>query len=82
MGRFKDVGMSMTKTLALANAAAAVTAGSGFMAWVSNNAPALGIIFTGIMGLVSITFYVLTYLEKRRHHKAMEPNNDIKNKAK
>lgn len=68
--------MSVSKTLVIANTAAAVTAGSGFMAWVGENAPALGIIFTGVMGLVSIGFYTLTFLEKRRHHKAMEPRDD------
>jgi len=65
--------MSMTKTLTIANGTAVIAAGSGFMAWIGDNAPALGIIFTGLMFCVSVTFYVLNYLEKRRHHKAMEP---------
>jgi len=73
--------MSMSKTLIIANGAAAVAAGSGFMAWVADNAPALGLIFTGIMIVISTTFYILNYLEKRRHNKAMEPK-DVKRNTK
>lgn len=66
--------MTMTKTLTIANGTAVIAAGSGFMAWIGDNAPALGIIFTGSMFFVSCTFYLLNYLEKKRHNKAMEPD--------
>tara|TARA_R110000772_G_scaffold229185_3_gene340029 strand:+ start:512 stop:712 length:201 start_codon:yes stop_codon:yes gene_type:complete len=64
--------MSFSKTLVAANGAAAVTGTTGFMIWVADNAPALGIIFTGMMFIVSVIFYTLNYLERRRHHKKME----------
>lgn len=64
--------MSISKSLLTANATATIAAGSGVMAWVADNAPALGIFFTGTMVIVSTTFYLLNYLEKLRHHKAIE----------
>lgn len=64
--------MSISKTLFAANTTAGIAGATGLMAWVADNAPALGIIFTGMMVIVSTTFYTLNYLEKRRHHKAIE----------
>lgn len=64
--------MSISKTLLAANTLAGITGGSGFMIWVTSNAPALAIIITGFMGLTSATFYLLNYLENRRHNREME----------
>lgn len=64
--------MSISKSLLAANTTATITGGTGLMAWIAGNAPALGIIFTGVMGVISATFYVLNYLENKRHNKAVE----------
>lgn len=64
--------MSISKSLFAANSTAALAASTGFMAWIADNAPALGIIFTGVMVIVSFTFYLLNYLETRRHHLEIE----------
>ena len=68
--------MSISKTLAVANGAAAVTGTSGFMIWIADNAPALGIIFTGLMFFVSVVFYILNYIEKKRHHRKIEDRDE------
>jgi len=64
--------MSISKSLLAANTTAGITGGTGFMAWIAGNAPALGLIFTCAMGVISATFYILNYLENKRHNRAME----------
>jgi len=63
--------MSISKLVA-ANTTAGITGTGGFMVWVAGNAPALAIIITGSMGLISATFYLLNYLENKRHNREME----------
>ena len=64
--------MINTTKLAVANGTAAVTGTSGMMTYLGVNAPAIGIIFTGLMFVISVVFYVLNFLENRRHHKRLE----------
>lgn len=64
--------MSATKTLVMANSSAAITGTSGVMTYLGVNAPAIGIIFTGLMFCVTIVFYVLNYMENKRHNRHIE----------
>lgn len=68
--------MINTKTLLVANSSAVVTGTSGVMTYIGVNAPAIGIIFTGMMFLVSVVFYTLNYLEHKRHHREIERKTD------
>ena len=68
--------MSISKTLAAGNAAAGVTISTGILNFLAENAPAIGIIITILSFFTMITFYTLNYLEKRRHHKAIEAKDD------
>lgn len=64
--------MSISKTLFTANTLAVSTGGGGIMVWITGNAPALAIIITALMGFVSGAFYLLNYLENKRHNREME----------
>ena len=64
------------KAESVANSSAVVTGFSGMMTYLTVNASAIGVIFTGVMLCVTIIFYSLNYMENKRHNKEMEDANN------